>query len=189
MFAFECTMLRTLSTSDFNLAMPTNHFKQLFYTQENGVYYMCVRLREAVPSTRMVAVLKHLEAHGKIRGTGNWQSVLFMGTKALFQGDGVRIVRILKTHMQNADPAFRMYMGSGTHLTNMLIDNDIIIEPVADEVPAMEQQIIQMPDDSVDRVVRLNQQLLDVLAAIDALPQSPVRAHLVNQIQERAGNL
>ena len=45
-FAFKCKMGTHLARIDFNLVLRTNEVKQLFFSEENNVHLVCMRLKE-----------------------------------------------------------------------------------------------------------------------------------------------
>ena len=126
-FAFKCRMGTPLTRLDFNLALRANSVKQLFYSIEDGVHQVCIRLTTATTRVRLVNML--MEIQGKpltnLRlplDADRWGAVIFMGNQ-LRNGEGAEMIQTLKRHMENRLPSyFESLCTTSRHLTHMLRD-------------------------------------------------------------------
>lgn len=126
-FAFKCRMDSMLTRADLN-ALLTYTVKQLFFTVEDGVHLVCMRLTRAVSRVRFVNALRALELKPRIgfrlpEGARNWTTTLLMGDE-LRGGEGLEIIQVLRTHMTINNPSYveQLDEGGGSHLTHMVRD-------------------------------------------------------------------
>jgi hypothetical protein len=126
-FAFTCRMGTPLTRLDFNLALRANAVKQLFYSVDDGVHKVCIRLTTATTRIRFVNML--LEIQGKPLTNLRlpldcefWNAVIFMGSQ-LRNGEGAEIIHTLKRHMVTRHPSyFESLSTTSRHITHMLRD-------------------------------------------------------------------
>ena len=114
-----------LARIDFNLVLRSNEVKQLFFSEEDGVHLVCLRLRSAITRLRFVNALIELErkplTQFKRPAEGiDWSAFVFTGNE-LSQGAGLEIRQTLKRHMDTNNPAFfQSHSTTGRHITHML---------------------------------------------------------------------
>ena len=125
-FAFKCKMGTPLTRLDFNLVLhSSNAVKQLYFSVENDVHLVCMRLTEAISRIRFANALSEIERKPltnfkRTNDSLNWTSFIFMGNE-LREGEGAEIKQTLKYHMETRDPAFFQSHSTNTrHVTHML---------------------------------------------------------------------
>ena len=140
-FALKCKMGTPLTRLDFNLVLhSSNAVKQLYYSVEDNVHLVCLRLSCAITRTRFVNALIKIERKPLTNfkrpdeGT-DWSAFVFIGNQ-LLEGTGFEIRQTLKRHMETRNPAFFQSHSTNTrHITHMLRNtlrtNRNIPEPAA----------------------------------------------------------
>lgn len=127
-FAFKCKMGTPLTRIDFNLVLRSNEVKQLYFTVEDNVHLVCMRLKEAVTRQRFMNALCEImrkplaNFRHPVRGvTLDWSDVVFSGSQLREEGTGFEIRQTLKRHMDTNHPAFFQSHSTTTrHATHML---------------------------------------------------------------------
>jgi hypothetical protein len=124
-FAFKCKMGTHLARIDFNLVLRTNEVKQLFFSEENNVHLVCMRLKDAITRTRFVNALVELERkplanfRRPVEGV-DWNTFIFSGSQ-LRTGAGSEIRETLTRHMDSHHPSFfQSHSTTARHVTHML---------------------------------------------------------------------
>ena len=127
-FALRCKMGTRLARIDFNLVLRTNEVRQLFFSVEDNVHLVCMRLGEAITRVRFVNALIELEmkplANFKRPTEGiDWSEFVFTGNE-LREGPGFQIIQTLRRHMDSHHPAFfQSHSTTARHVTHMLRNN------------------------------------------------------------------
>ena len=125
--AFKCRMGTQLTRLDFDLALGSSRVKQLFYSEEGGMHFVCMRLDVAVPRTRIASMLRKIQMKPLTNLTPPvdnelWNSFIFMGNE-LHTGEGMEIINTLQTHMRDRHRRYYESLAGNTHhLTHMLRD-------------------------------------------------------------------
>lgn len=126
-FAFKCKMGTPLSRFDFNSIFRGNEVKQLYFSVEEGLHLVCMRLRFAVTRIRFVNALIQLERTPSINFKRpvdgiDWSAFVFLGNQ-LREGTGLEIKQTLKRHMDsNHQSFFQSQSSTSHHITHMLRD-------------------------------------------------------------------
>jgi hypothetical protein len=114
-----------LARIDFNLVLRTNEVKQLFFSEENNVHLVCMRLKDAITRTRFVNALVELERkplanfRRPVEGV-DWNTFIFSGSQ-LRTGAGSEIRETLTRHMDSHHPSFfQSHSTTARHVTHML---------------------------------------------------------------------
>jgi hypothetical protein len=134
-FAFKCKMGTPLARLDFNLVLRANEVKQLFYSVEDNVHLVCMRLRTAITRIRFVNALIEVErkplTNFRRPNEGlDWSAFVYTGNQ-LRDGTGFEIRQTLRRHMDANHPAFFQSQSTATrHVTHML-RNDLRSPPVS----------------------------------------------------------
>lgn len=124
-FAFKCRMGTPLARIDFNLVLRGNEVRQLFFSVENDVHFVCLRLRTAVTRLRFVNALIDIErkplTNFKRPVDGiDWSAFVFLGNE-LRDGTGLEIRMTLKRHMDTNNPGFfQSHSTTSRHITHLL---------------------------------------------------------------------
>ncbi len=125
-FAFKCKMGTPLARIDFNLVLRSNEVKQLFFSVENNVHLVCMRLRDAITRIRFVNALVELERkpltnfRRPVEGV-DWSTFVFIGNQLREGGAGFEIKQTLTRHMDTNHPAFfQSHSTTARHITHML---------------------------------------------------------------------
>jgi hypothetical protein len=126
-FAFKCKMGTHLARIDFNLVLRTNEVKQLFFSEENNVHLVCMRLKDAITRTRFVNALVELERkplanfRRPVEGV-DWNTFIFSGSQLRTEGGaGSEIRETLTRHMDSHHPSFfQSHSTTARHVTHML---------------------------------------------------------------------
>ena len=117
-----------LARIDFNLVLRTNEVRQLFFSVEDNVHLVCMRLKDAITRVRFVNALIELEmkplANFKRPTEGiDWSEFVFTGNE-LREGPGFQIIQTLRRHMDSHHPAFfQSHSTTARHVTHMLRNN------------------------------------------------------------------
>jgi hypothetical protein len=112
---------------DFDLTLRSSRVKQLFYTEEDGINLVCLRLSAAINMRRMVHTLRQIQTKPNINlrfpaDCEGWYNCVYMGEE-LHEGEGLEIINTLRTHMQDHHRKYYESLSSGTfHVTHMLRD-------------------------------------------------------------------
>jgi len=109
------------------LALGSFRVKQLFYTEEDGINLVCLRLSAAINRRRMAHTLRQIQTKPNINlrfpaDCEGWYNCVYMGEE-LHEGEGLEIINTLRTHMQDHHRKYYESLSSGTfHATHMLRD-------------------------------------------------------------------
>ena len=124
LFAFICIMGRDLHPVDFEaFLMNDNKVMQLFYTEENGLHYVNLKVKTPITRTRAASALHRLEGvsielppHAV-----SWPSIIYTGSELSDEGGFIR--EIILRHKTEGRPDFYQYLAPGFWHPTIMINN------------------------------------------------------------------